>query len=206
MPSVPDTAKRRGETHAGGREVLDRLFALAYDELRRSARRRLQRHGRGETLNTTMLVHETYLRLVDQSRVESCDRAHFLALASRAMRFVLVDHVRARTAQKRGGVREQVPLDAVQIAAEARAMDLLALDEALERLARFDPRLAQLIEYRFFGGLTYDDIAEVSGLSVPTVKRDWVRARAWLFHAMCDSGAAEPGDRMPIVGAGASGR
>lgn len=184
MSSPPDGSQLLRAARAGDREAFDHLFALAYDELRKAAHQRLRRQRAGETLSTTALVHEAYLRLVDQSRAQWVDRAHFLALASRAMRFVLVDHVRARTARKRGGDAEVVPLDEVQLAAEGKASDLLALHEALERLAGFSARLAQLVEYRFFGGLTYDEIAEVTGTSVPTVKRDWTRARAWLFQAM----------------------
>lgn len=194
MPSSPDCTQLLRAARGGDRGALDDLFALAYDELRQAAHHRLRRQRAGETLSTTALVHEAYLRLVDQSRAQWVDRAHFLALASRAMRFVLVDHVRARTAQKRGGAAEAVPLDAVQVAVEAQAADLLALHQALERLAGFSARLAQLIEYRFFGGLTYEEIAEVTGASVPTVKRDWTRARTWLFQAMQPEPAPpEPG-------------
>jgi len=176
-------AAREGDEQAFGS-----LFAATYEELRRAASQRLRRRRAGETLNTTALVHEAYLRLIDQDgeegRAQWVDRAHFIALASRAMRFVLVDHARARMAQKRGGAAAPIPLDEIQLAAEAQAADLLTLNDALEQLAGFSSRLAQLIEYRFFGGLSYEQIAEVTGLSVPTVKRDWTRARAWLFQAM----------------------
>lgn len=171
--------------------ALDRLFPRVYDELKVIARQRLARHGRGYTLDTTALVHETYLKLVDQTRVEPRDRAHFFALASRAMRFILIDHARARTAQKRGGDAEAVPLDAVQVAVEGQAVELLDLNAALERLARRDSRLAELVDYRFFGGLTHDEIADVTGRSVPTVKRDWRKARAWLYSEMT---SGEPSD------------
>jgi RNA polymerase sigma factor (TIGR02999 family) len=169
---------------AGDQQALGNLFAATYDELRKVARTRLRRRRAGETLSTTVLVHEVYLRLIDQTRAQCADRAHFMALASRAMRFVLVDHARARTAQKRGGAVEALPLDELQLAVEGQAAELVTLDDALERLAGFSSRLAQLIEYRFFGGLSYEQIAEVTGVSVPTVKRDWTRARAWLFEAM----------------------
>lgn len=190
MPTPSDATQLVLASRAGDRATFDQLFALLYDDLRQAAHQRLRRHHAGETLSTTALVHEAYLRLVDQSRVQWADRVHFLALAARAMRFVLIDYVRERAAEKRGGAAEVVPLDAVQVAAEDRAVDLLALDEALEQLLRHSPRLGQLVEYRFFGGLGYDEIAEATGLSVPTVKRDWVRARAWLFRAML--GAGEP--------------
>lgn len=186
MTTLSRTTQLVLASRAGDRSSFDGLFALVYDDLRRAAHQRLLRHRAGQTLSTTALVHEAYLRLVDESRVQWADRAHFLALASRAMRFVLIDYVRERTAGKRGGGAEAVPLDAVQLAAEERAVDLLVLDDALQQLSGYSPRLAELVEYRFFGGLTYEEIAEATGLSVPTVKRDWVRARAWLFQAMQD--------------------
>ena len=134
-------------------------------------------------------------KLVDQTRAAWQDRAHFFALAARAMRFILVDYARARTAQKRGGTQADLRLDGLQIAeddrADARAEDLLTLNRALDRLAGFDERLSQLVEYRFFGGLTYEEIADVTGRSVPTVKRDWRRARAWLYRVMQDD-AGDP--------------
>ena len=184
MHRSSDTTQLLLAAGSGDREAFDRLYARLYDELRQIARQRLLRSREGETLNTAALVHEAYLRLVDQTRIEVRDRAHFLALASRAMRFVLVDFARARAAQKRGGDADVIPLDAVQVAADDRAAELLALDDALERLSGFDPRLASLVEYRFFGGLTYDEIAAATGRSVPTVKRDWTRARTWLYRVM----------------------
>jgi RNA polymerase sigma factor (TIGR02999 family) len=184
MSNPPDGTQLLHASRAGDRQAFDALFAVAYEELRRAARYRLGRRRAGETLSTTVLVHEAYVRLVDQSRAKWVDRAHFLAIASRAMRFVLIDHARAGAAEKRGGGAERISLDGVQVAAGEPEPDLLALHEALERLSEFSPRLGQLVEYRFFGGLTYDEIAEVTGLSVPTVKRDWTRARTWLFRAM----------------------
>ena len=180
-----DTTVLLRAVRSGDRAAFDQLFALAYDELRVAAHQRLSRNRSGETLHTTVLVHEAYVRLVDRTRAELADRAHFLALASRAMRFVLIDHLRAAQAEKRGGAMAAVSLDDVELADEAPdGSDLLALNEALERLAGHSPRLAQVIEYRFFGGLTYEEIAEALSVSVPTAKRDWVRARAWLFEAM----------------------
>lgn len=184
MQAPPDGMQLLDAARGGSRDALDELFAVAYDELRRAAHYRLGRRRSGETLSTTVLVHEAYVRLVDQSRAKWVDRAHFLAIASRAMRFVLIDHVRAAGAEKRGGGAERIPLELVQAAGGEPEPDLLALHEALERLTELSPRLGQLVEYRFFGGLTYDEIAEVTGLSVPTVKRDWTRARAWLFQEM----------------------
>jgi RNA polymerase sigma factor (TIGR02999 family) len=184
MAEPIDTTQLLQDVRAGNRDAFDRLFEHVYEELRRIAHRRLQRHRPGETLSTTALVHEAYLRLVDQTAVEAVDRAHFFALASRAMRFILVDYARARLAKKRGGGAAAVPLDAVQVAADERAADVLSLNEALETLARRSERLSRTVEYRFFGGLSYDEIAQVSGCSIPTVKRDWARARAWLYHTM----------------------
>jgi RNA polymerase sigma factor (TIGR02999 family) len=179
-------------SRSGDDGALDRLFPRVYDELKVIARQRLGRHGRGHTLHTTALVHETYLRLVDQTRVEVTDRSHFFALASRAMRFILIDHARARTAAKRGGDAEPVPIDDVQVAVEGEAIELLDLNAALERLADRDERLAELVDYRFFGGMTHEEVAEVTGRSVPTVKRDWRRARAWLYAEM--KAGETPGD------------
>ena len=195
VPADPTDRTPDASSPPGGREALDDLFALAYDELRRAAHFRLGRRRPGGTLSTTVLVHEAYVRLADHSRARAVDRAHFLALASRAMRFVLIDHVRARGTRKRGAAAERIPLDALELAVEEREGDLLALHESLERLAAFSPRLGQLVEYRFFGGLSYEEIAEVTRLSVPTVKRDWVRARAWLLQEMradAPPGAAAP--------------
>ena len=184
MSRQPNTIQLLKEIRGGSRTAFDDLYAHVYDDLRRAAHHRLARYRSGQTLNTTALVHEAYLKLADQEGMEWQDRAHFLALASRAMRFILIDHVRSRTAQKRGGAEEAVPLDAVQIAIEEQGADLLTLNQALDDLANYSERLAQLVEYRFFGGLTYEEIAGVTGRSVPTVKRDWARARAWLFRAM----------------------
>ncbi len=184
MSAAPTTTELIGSARAGDRDAFDRLFAHVYDELRGIAHHRLRRHRAGDALNTTGLVHEAYLRLVGHSALEPADRAHFLALASRAMRFVLVDHARARRMQKRGGDMQPVPLDEVQIAAAEREMDLVVLDEALERLGGLDEQLGRLVELRFFGGLSYDEIAELTERSVRTVKRDWSRARTWLYTFM----------------------
>ena len=192
MSDPPDTSQLLREVRCGNRTAFDDLYAHVYDDLRVAAHHRLARHRAGQTLNTTALVHEAYIRLVDQSRMEWQDRAHFLALASRAMRFILIDHVRAKTAQKRGGPEAAVPLEAVQVAVEDEGADLLALNEALEQLAGHSSRLARLVEYRFFGGLTYEEIASVTEMSVPTVKRDWARARAWLYRAMQQDGEPVP--------------
>jgi len=182
--SAPDTLVLLREARDGEVGAADRLFAHVYDALRQLARARLRHFRPGDTLNTTALVHEVYLRLIEPNRVAPEDRAHFFALAARAMRFVLVDTARERTSQKRGGGAPILQLDAVQAAAEARADELLALDEALDTLRSFDKRLAELVDLRFFGGYTYDEIAEFTGRSAITARRDWVRARAWLHQAL----------------------
>jgi RNA polymerase sigma factor (TIGR02999 family) len=172
---------------AGRRESADALFERLYDELRQIARIRLRNYRSGATLDTTGLVHEAYVRLMGRSPVKVEDRAHFLALAARVMRSVLLDLARARGRLKRGGGLRIVPLDSVQLAAEQRAADLVSLDRALDELRLHSERLADLVEYRFFGGLTYQEMASVTGRSVATLERDWVRARTWLFRALYGS-------------------
>lgn len=180
---------------ASERKAIDQLFGSTYEELKRAAHHRLSRQRAGETLNTTALVHEAYLRLIGGADVRWNDGGHFYALASRAMRFVLIDHARSRSAKKRGGPAIELSLDEVEVPADAAGADLLDLDDALEQLFRFSSRLAQLVEYRFFGGLTYEEIAEITGASVRTIKRDWTRARTWLFRAMQGGGKARDSDR-----------
>ena len=165
-------------------EPLDQAVALAYRELRAIAHRRLMGRGAGGTLSTTALVHEAYLKLADQSRAGWKDDAHFLALASLAMRHVLVDRARELATLKRGGMRQRVTLDEEQMSAEAEPDVLLQLDDALDRLAAFDQRLARVVECRFFGGLTEQETANALGLTVRTVQRDWVKARVLLRRAL----------------------
>lgn len=157
---------------------------LVYDDLRAIARRQLaMRAGRG-TLSSTGLVHEAYLKLADQSRVSWQDRAHFYALAALAMRHVLVDRAKARFAQKREGTRQQITLDDALVAAADQPGALLEINDAIERLARVDPRLAQIVDYRFFGGMTEEEIAELLGVTTRTVQRDWAKARMLLRRAL----------------------
>ncbi len=185
VPPAPPVLSSDG----GPAVVGDALFERLYGELRRLARARLASLRGGETLNTTGLVHEAYLRLIAPERVAPVDRAHFLALAARAMRYVVLDHARARARLKRGGPHAALPLDPDQVAADERAADVLALDDALVRLRARAPRLAETVEYRFYAGLGYAEIAEATGRSVATVERDWVRARAWLYRDLRDAGA-----------------
>lgn len=167
-------------------EPLDEIVALAYDELRAIAHYRLMQRDPDGTLSTTALVHEVYLKLVDQSRAEPQDRGYFLAVASLAMRHILVDRARERAALKRGGAdpRRRITLDDVEVGVDAEPDALLQLDEALERLAAFNPRLARVVECRFFGGLTERETAEALGLTLRTVQRDWVKARVLLRRAL----------------------
>ncbi len=172
-------AVRRGEDGA-----VDRLVPLLYGELRFLARRQLRRQGPNPTLDSTALVHEAYLRLVDRDRAGWRDRSHFLAVAALAMRHILVDRARRRTAVKRGQGAIRVTLAEGHRAADPRAVDLLAVDQALTALAALNERLARLVEMRFFGGLTEEEIGEVMKLSQRTVRRDWRKARAFLFRAL----------------------
>lgn len=188
-----DTVTRLlGEIRRGDRESLDRLFPLVYDELRALARGQ-RRGGRGgETMNTHALVHEAYLRLVDQGRADWKSRGHFKAVAATAMRQILIDHARWKTAAKRGGHRPDVPLAAVEdlVSTEGRASEevLIGLDEALVRLEARSSRQARIVELKFFGGLTIPEIAEALEISPATVKRGWATARAWLYRELEGAG------------------
>lgn len=166
----------------GEREALDRLYPLVYEELRRVARRQLRGERAGHTLSTTALVHETYLRLVDQTRAGWTDRARFFALAARAMRRILIDHARKHRAAKRGGALRRVPLENADLAIEERAELLVALDDALTRLMVLDERQGRVVECRFFGGMTEEETAEALGIGLRTAKRDWAKARSWLYQ------------------------
>jgi RNA polymerase sigma factor (TIGR02999 family) len=168
----------------GSREALDQLMPLVYDALRRLAHRELKRERPGGTIGTTALVHEAYLRLVNQSRARLEDRSHFMSLAARMMRRVLVDEARRRQAAKRGA---GVPRDSLSDVAEpsvAPESGLPALDEALTRLEAFDPSLSRVVELHYFGGLTFEETAEVLGVSTTSAWRDWNTARAWLYDAL----------------------
>jgi RNA polymerase sigma-70 factor (ECF subfamily) len=169
-----------GQLSAGNREVEAILIPQVYGELRRLAARYM-RHERGEhTLQPTALVNEAYAQLVKQPQVPWQSRAHFFATASRLMRHILVDHARKRLAAKRGGLQHQVTLDEEVFQAQDRTIDVLVLHEALEHLTELDPRQARIVELHFFGGLNFEEIAEVLEVSERTVKRDWTMARAWL--------------------------
>jgi RNA polymerase sigma factor (TIGR02999 family) len=169
--------------HRQGRpDAFDKLVSLVYPELRRVARRQLRPWRPGLTLDTGAVVHEAYLKLVDQTRVEWQDRSHFFAIAARVMRHVIVDYARKRHAQKRGG--GSLALTEREVAIEAQAEELVGLNELLERLGAENPRLLQVVECRFFAGYSETEAAEALGVSARTVERDWLRARVWLKAAM----------------------
>ncbi len=201
-----DTTALLAAARAGDRRAYDRLFSRVYDELRRVASRQAARFGsRGgpgsdATLSTTALVHEAYLKLAGDSIVAGQDRVHFFALAARAMRQILMNHVRDGARMKRGGGVAHVELDPAALeqipnAPQAVAVEnMLALDAALERLARVDPDLEQLVEWRFFAGLTMEEVAELTGSSVRTLKRDWQVARSFLLRQMA------PVEEFPSLG------
>lgn len=165
---------------AGDRLALERLIPIVYEELRQVAARHLQGERREHTLQPTALVHESFLRLVKVSRIDWQCRTHFVAVAAEIMRRILVDHARARSAEKRGAGVTMVELTDDVSRFEERDFELLAIDEALTRFADVDPRQARIVELRFFGGMTIDETSEVLGLSPATIKREWTTARAWL--------------------------
>jgi len=175
----------------GDRSALDRLIPLVHDELHRLARRCMRREHEAHTLQTTALVNEAYIRLVGAGNVQWRDRNHFFAISSTIMRRILVDFARARQAGKRQALRLAAPvdLDAVNVPAMQPDADVVALDEALQSLASFDPRAAHVVELRYFGGLTVEQSAEVLGISPKTVKRDWTAARTWLLGELEGGGA-----------------
>lgn len=178
MQSAPVTQLLAAH-QAGDAEALDRAFSFVYDDLRRAASAQLRR-GSSPTLNTTSLVNEAYLRLVDGARAAPTDRTHFLALAARAMRYIIIDYARRRAAAKRGGDAQHIRLDETEIAVDDQMQQLLALDDALQALGALDERLVRMVECRFFAGMTEEETAAALDVSLSTVQRDWKRAKAWL--------------------------
>ena len=168
---------------AGDQQALEDLVPLVYKELRDTARHHLRRERTGHTLQSAALVHEAYLRLVDQRPFDTENRAHFLAVASRLMRQILVDYARTHGAAKRGADRT-VELDTSAVLPQVRSTDLVALDDALNALATLDSRQANIVEMRFFGGLSIDETSQVLGISPATVRREWTTARTWLYDEM----------------------
>ena len=168
----------------GDEQALEKLTPLVYRELHKLAARYMRRESPGHTLQTSALVNEAYLKLVDQKRVRWQNRAHFFGVASQLMRRILVDHARTHARVKRGGDASIVPLDEVAIISQERAAELLALDEALTALAEFDPNKSHIVEMKFFGGLSNEEAAAVLGVSTRTIEREWRKAKAWLYRAV----------------------
>ena len=174
----------------GNQSALDELYPLVYDELHRLARRYMSRERKGHTLQTTALINEAYVRLVDQKNVPWANRSHFFAISAQIMRRILIDHARRHQYAKRGGGARQVSLDeAATVVMPDQSGELLRLDEALKSLAEMDPRRSQVVELRYFGGLNNEEIAGVLRISENTVTRDWNMARAWLYQQLTGSGA-----------------
>lgn len=187
-----DVTKLLNEIGGDNGEALDRLIPLVYDELSRMAHHKLSFERAGHTLNTTALVHEAYLRLVRQRDVEWANRAHFFAIAAQAMRRILVNYAVKRKADKRGGGAVHVPVDesidrVLSGFSDARIDEVISINDAMLRLEAFDERGCRVVEYRFFGGLTYDEIAEVMNLSNSTVRRAWTAAKTWLYRELRES-------------------
>jgi RNA polymerase sigma-70 factor, ECF subfamily len=177
------------EWSGGNQAALDELYPLVYDELHRLARRYMSRERKGHTLQTTALINEAYVRLVDQRNVQWANRSHFFAISAQIMRRILIDHARRHQYAKRGGGAQQVSLDESAIVALEDLSEILRLDEALQSLAELDPRRSRVVELRYFGGLNNEEIAGVLNISENTVIRDWNMARAWLYRQLSGSAA-----------------
>ena len=174
------------EWSSGSRAALDEIMPLVYDELRRIAKNYLRRENAGHTLQTTALVHEAFIRLTAQQKVSWQNRAHFLAIAAKMMRRILVNHAETKYAGKRGAGAQKIELDEALVFCDEKNLDLLALDEALKKLGEFDEQLCQIVELKFFGGLTNQEVAEVLPISLTTVKREWSTAKAWLLRELSE--------------------
>lgn len=175
----------------GDKSAFDRLYPLVHAELRRIAQRQMSQERPGHTLQATALVNEAYLKLAGQERFEWHDRAHFFAVCAQVMRHILVDHARSRAREKRGGGAIQVSLNDALVVAEEHIADFIALDEALSALERVDPQKGRIVELRYFGGLSVEETAEVLKISPRTVRREWRRAKAWLYRMICEGTADE---------------
>jgi RNA polymerase sigma factor (TIGR02999 family) len=181
-----DVTQLLAELGAGDDRAADRLLPLVYHELRALAQRNLTHERADHTLQATALVHEAYLRLVDSDRIHLRNRAHFFALAAQALRRILIDHARSHNRKKRGGANGKLSLQVIPELFVQTDVDVLALDEALAGLKNVGERYAQIVEMRFFGGMTMEEIAELLGVSIGTVERDWRTARAWLYRQLAD--------------------
>ncbi len=176
----------------GKSQAVDDILPLIYDELRRLASNYLRRERSDHTLQPTALVHEAYIKLIDQTQVKWQNRAHFFGIAANIMRRILVDYARQHKADKRGGAAEKLPLEEeILIVSEGKSAELLALDEALENLAKIDPQKSKIVELRYFGGLSVEETAEVLGVSEITVKRHWRMAKAWLYGQLSHENSNE---------------
>jgi RNA polymerase sigma-70 factor (ECF subfamily) len=180
QPPTSSVTELLAKAQSGDSSALANVFPLIYEELRRLAQIQLKREPDGHTLSPTALVHEAYMRLIDYSRMEWNGRAHFMAVAATAMRRILVEHARGHRSLKRGGALQRVSIESVQVGTEERAELLIAVDEALSRLKEIDPRQAQVVECRFFGGMTEEETANALGIGLRTAKRDWAKAKVWL--------------------------
>jgi RNA polymerase sigma-70 factor (ECF subfamily) len=189
-PSSPphEITQLLAEWSEGNQAALDQLYPLVYNELRRLAHGYLRRERKGHTLQTTALINEAYLRLVDQKHVHWANRSHFFGISAQIMRRILIDHARRYDYAKRGGGAQRISLDEAAVVAKQRGRTLLLLDEALKSLAKIDPRRSQVVELRYFGGLNNEEIAGVLKISENTVMRDWNMARAWLYQELSGSG------------------
>ena len=183
VPSPKEVTRLLVDWGNGDQAALDELIPLVYDELRRLAGRYMRRESQGHTLQTSALVNEAYLRLIDQKSVQWQNRAHFFGVAAQLMRRILVDHARSRSRVKRGGGAQMVSL-AGQAVVSKEAAEVIALDDALKNLAEMDPRKSQIVEMKFFGGLTNEEVAEVLNVTSRTIEREWRKARAWLNRAI----------------------
>lgn len=168
----------------GDKRALNKLMPLVYEELRRLAHRYMSRERAGHTMQTTALVNEAYVRLINRKNVQWQNRAHFFAIAAELMRTILVDHARSHASAKRGGGARKLSLEEGLVVSQERAAEVVALDDALHALAVLDPKQSRIVELRFFGGLTIEETAEVLKLSVATIKREWSTAKAWLYHEL----------------------
>jgi RNA polymerase sigma factor (TIGR02999 family) len=187
VPETRDVTRLLAEWQAGDQGALDRLMPLVYNELRRIAARYLHSEHKNHTLQTTALVHEAYLRLVDETRIQWQGRAHFFGVAATLIRNILVDYARTQKAAKRGGGAQKLALEEAFAVAADRETDLLAVDDALDGLSKIDPQQSRIVELRFYGGLTIEETAEVLRLSPSTVKRDWILAKTWIYRELSQS-------------------
>lgn len=191
-PSPPNVTELLRNWSDGDNQAQEELFQVVYNELHRQAARYLRNEQPGISLQTTDLIHEAYLRLTNRQHIEWQNRLHFFAIAAKVMRHILVDHVRGRQATKRGGSDIRLPLEDAMVVLPGQDLDLVALDEALTRLAEIDPQQGQIVELRFFSGLSVEETAKVLDVSERTVKRDWNVAKAWLRRELSRGGREEP--------------